>query len=85
MRETHGALRVVIANCLVEQDHLAGSIVCQRGENLAHELFVIEGDLAELPEVQDGIFVGYVHDLIVCVRGVGNNWRNTLVDRGRRH
>ena len=46
--KAHGALRVVIADCLVEQDHLGGSIVYQRGEDLAHQLVVIKRDFPEL-------------------------------------
>ena len=46
-----GALRVVVADCLIEQDHLTGGVVHQGCEDLAHQFFIIQGDLAELLEI----------------------------------
>ena len=34
--EAHCSLRILIANCLVKQDHLAGGVVYQGSEDLAH-------------------------------------------------
>ena len=65
VRQAHGLLRVLTADGVIQQDDLLRRVVEQGGEHLTHQFVVVQRDVPQLPPVQHGSLIDYMHDLIV--------------------